>query len=456
MKRRLSILMLICVFISCSKDHDPIHTPIPQSPSQEEENPHAPNQETVEVTSEDMSAYFLFDTSKSIAVALDQAQKTKELKLIHKKKIQVNKVQVIRQDEQEGTFELAVQGLVNGTSFDEDFAFVGFAKKPDTYYLGSRSYAQWKVDEDVYLKEFDLEGLLTGKKEDLSRYTLTYLKDFISFYSFDSSGTIYPFSEEELNDIEVSDLSYEAGYLQFTTRYKGVKSLSATRLPMDKKRYYASKLGINKAFVATYYMHRVYQNLDVFYSHLLTFDFEKYVVELVGDSKSLNSQDNSLSFTVRISLRETQKELVEVEKTITGFKPLGELKKDLLIASSADLQEHIKNLIQRNPKEDRMAYLLKSSIGKWIQKAQIGRVDNGHLLDWVEVQVPGGSVMALVEDANLPEMEKWIYLERPIFELISYQFIERNLWVKVKLAAANEVALDDVVFEFRIHNVKSE
>lgn len=458
MKKSVCILMLACIFISCSKDHDSIYSPILQPTAQEQENPKtSPGKEsgTVAVAPEDLIAYFLFDTSKSIATALEQAQKNQEPKLINKKNIQIERVQIIRQDEQEGTFELAIQGLVNGISFDENFAFAGFVKKPATYYLGSRSYARWKVDEDVLLKEFDLEGLITGRKENLSRYDLAYLKNFISFHSLDLSGTVYSFSDEELKDIDVSDLTYRAGELLLTTSYKGVKSLSTTHLPLDKKKFYVQRLGVNQEFVASHYVHRVYQGLAVFYSRLLTFDADKYVVELVGNSKSLNSYDNSLSFTLRISLRETQEELVEVEKNIAGFKSLSELKKDLSIASSAGLQEHIKNLILRNPKEEQMAYLLKSSINAWIQKAQIGRSDGGHQLSWVSVPVSGGSVMALVENADLPEMEKHIYLERPIFELVSYQLIDQDLLVKVKLAAANEVTLDDVFFEFRIHSVKA-
>lgn len=153
-KRCLLFLVCIMLLVACG-ENDPIESRN-RHPRQQEESHSEQSGSVPAVAKEDVAAYFRFDMSRDINVALGLVEAQKETLQINGKMIKITEAVVKRKDYQKGSFVLYVTGTVNGSPFKNEFTFTGFVSKPDDYQMVNGAQAEWKANADYYAKlDFD-------------------------------------------------------------------------------------------------------------------------------------------------------------------------------------------------------------------------------------------------------------------------------------------------------------
>lgn len=132
-KRCLLFLVCIMLLVACG-ENDPIESRN-RHPRQQEESHSEQSGSVPAVAKEDVAAYFRFDMSRDINVALGLVEAQKETLQINGKMIKITEAVVKRKDYQKGSFVLYVTGTVNGSPFKNEFTFTGFVSKPDDYQM---------------------------------------------------------------------------------------------------------------------------------------------------------------------------------------------------------------------------------------------------------------------------------------------------------------------------------
>lgn len=427
--------VLLFLLASCSKGGGVFST------TTEEKKDEVPTVELVDVES-----YFTFDKSKEVKEALLLVKQVGQTKVINKKNIQVNTADIVSFDEKAGSFKLFVKGTVNGTNFQNQFELTGFKKllALSDYEIGTRTYAQWNVAKEVYLKDFDLDQLLLYNNT--AFYTVDYLKKYVLFSASTVNGEHRQLTDEELGKLTIKDLKF--GYdnvITFKTEYASLQSKVESRLDLSKQEYYGLKVKVNESFAKGLYMRGVYEEFALYVQGLLDYDRNIFAAELEQDLTK-SEEENSISFSIKLQTK-TGVDIVTLYKTAKGFKSLNNLKQDLLIASSADLETYLKSKNLGNKKDDteRKAYL-QAVVQTWTQKLQyqIKKDEKFYQLYWNDAKT------ALIGGVHA---SKDVYLERPIFDVVSSSISGSNLTVKLKLSSVNGKALTDVVFDLIVRNV---
>lgn len=213
-KRCLLFLVCIMLLVACG-ENDPIESRN-RHPRQQEESHSEQSGSVPAVAKEDVAAYFRFDMSRDINVALGLVEAQKETLQINGKMIKITEAVVKRKDYQKGSFVLYVTGTVNGSPFKNEFTFTGFVSKPDDYQMVNGAQAEWKANADYYAK-LDFDSFYRLHK--VNMFTIENLGRLVDFYSINVGGEKYLFTLEDLEKTVLEDIKYEQNQLSFYLRY---------------------------------------------------------------------------------------------------------------------------------------------------------------------------------------------------------------------------------------------
>ena len=141
--------------------------------------------------------------------------------------------------------------------------------------------------------------------------------------------------------------------------------------------------------------------------------------------------------------------LAEFDKIVTGFKPLSELKNELIAYSTPDLHEFVKNKLKNSNYGD-VKNKFSNSIDRWIQYVEFVIKDHDSL-QWEKNKWSKNVLNGLFSSV------KDIYLDNVRFELNSAQLKEiggkRFLYIVFQMIGANDLVLtsDAILFNMSIH-----
>lgn len=329
-------------------------------------------------------------------------------------------------------------------------------QKPQDYNMANRMYARLKVDETIFNQNFDYEKFFL--KNDLNQLTATYLHQWVNFYSSTpNTSKAYTFTSDDMAQTTLSDIRYNSHdkNISFKVRYKNTSSSqNIIKLPFDIQKYFEHKIQVNPNYFSGKYMLGVYKNLGVFAgSSINEYDSTYYVAVLQENSKVASTNENFIEVPFSI-LDKREREITTITKRFSGFKPISELKNELIIASSYDLMQYFKRNIKNNTTPEQLKKRFASAIANWIKNAQIyiQRNTRNYELTWGRANVDGGDVASLSAGNSADELD--LYFEHPIFSLVSAELRERNLHLRVQLEHINDVSLNDTYFDFVVRNVK--
>ncbi len=331
-------------------------------------------------------------------------------------------------------------------------------KKPDDVHMAKRAVVTWKEEID-YLKEFNFDELYRVKNTSL--FTLEYLSKFITIYSTEVDGSNhYIFNNDDLKQVSISNIQYKAsnsneGNITFELSYKGIKGAKAS-LPFNKQAYYTDFVGLNTDVIKKKYMYGVYENLDVFLRNMLAFDKTKIIPELV--TKNKNSGSNSIDVTLKLTSGDGKEtEIATIHKTLMGFKPLSDLKTELVLANGFELGEYFGKKFRDSKDGDLLERMKFIDPRVWIGKAQFSIKRNGNFisLDKEEVALRGeNSIVTLYTPSDHLGENKDIYLKEPHFTVIQAKKEGNYLHLVLQLVAVNDESLSGVEIPLNIHLIK--
>lgn len=445
MKNYLLLMMACFSLMACDKETPQGDKKIEKEIEVPQPKPTPQPTPSQEVEKEDMVAYFKFDFSKDINVSL-KALKT-GTETIGEKKIEVTQSVLVTKDERAGSFTLRIKGKIGTTDFEKEFSFDGFAKKPADYQMANRALVEWKQGVDYYT-QLDFDSFYRLKET--NALTAEKLASLVSFYSSEVDGTyMYPFTEEDIKHMVLSDFTYAQNTLSFVITYNKVRSKERVSLSFDKNEYYQRKVTINDQEVKKIYMRGVYENPALFNGRIISYDATRYAV-IVNESAK-NKSDHSNTLTLRFTLRAndgSENNLAEFEKTFIDFKPLKDLTKDLTPQSTASLVEYMQKRIKADKYGDVRFFV--SSIETWISMVRFSYQSRQELV-WSKNQhsknVLSGMTVGVTD----------LYLDDVRFELKSANASKKengkHLELVFQLISANEVGLADegIIFKLTMH-----
>ena len=410
--------------------------PIQPNPSTE--------QNTAEVTTDDIMKFFNLDKQQNVYQALETAKSSLGNKTVNGKVLNVTAVDVLNSDEEKGTFTLRVMGNSGGKTFTKDVEYTNFAQKPNDYEMVSRAVAAWKTDVN-YLKDFDFDTLYRLK--DNRKFTAAYLQKFINLSSSSVGGSKhYTFTPADWANTTVSDVRYvggsTSGQIAFAITYKGRKN-SSVGVEMNKNEYYRNQISVNTEEVSKLYMRGVYEHTDLLHTSLLNYDRDKFVTYPTGKQK--NDGSNSMTLSIQLVAKDGHDtELANFNVELTGFKPLSALDKELLIANSTDVGKFFGKYFRSKADGDYSAAVKSFDPRVWFKKVQMSLMRDGENIDLYANEVQGdngnSNLIAWIPVSGLAKYLD-IYLLEPRIEVISAQKTGNFLDIRYKLVYVNEVSV---------------
>ena len=410
--------------------------PIQPNPSTE--------QNTAEVTTDDIMKFLNLDKQQNVYQALETAKSSLGNKTVNGKVLNITAVDVLNSDEEKGTFTLRVVGNSGGKTFTKDVEYTNFAQKPNDYEMVSRAVAAWKTDVN-YLKDFDFDRLYRLK--DNRKFTAAYLQKFINLSSSSVGGSKhYTFTPADWANTTVSDVRYvggsTSGQIAFTITYKGRKN-SSVGVEMNKNEYYRNQISVNTAEVSKLYMRGVYEHTDLLHTSLLNYDRDKFVTYPTGKQK--NDGSNSMTLSIQLVAKDGHDtELANFNVELTGFKPLSAFDKELLIANSTDVGKFFGKYFRSKADGDYSAAVKAFDPRVWFKKVQMSLMRYGENIDLYANEVQGdngnSNLTAWIPGSGLAKYLD-IYLLDPRIEVISAQKTGNFLDIKYKLVYVNEVSV---------------
>ena len=449
--KKIILAAAICVFFAACGGDDGL-TPTPQKP---------PTQgETTEVKAADIVKYFNLDKQLNVYQAIEKAKADLGKKTIDGKEINVTAVNVVKRDDQKGTFTLKVTGVAGKTPFGLDVDFTGFAQKPADQDMAMRAVAKWKDGVD-YLSEFDFDTLFRLKKAD--KFTADYLSKLVDLSASAADGSNhYTFTPDDWAKTAISDVRYvpsnsHSGYVVFTITYNGIKGETGNNgspsLAIDKNAYYAKQFTVDTEAAGKRYMRGVYRHLDVFYGSLIKYDKDKFAPLLA--SKQKNDGDNSIELTIKLTPKDgSETELAQFTLTLKGFKPLSDLNNEWAMAGGTGVNEFFGKKFRTTPDGDKTAQVKAIDTRAWVKLVQmtVKRGGNFVSLSPEEVKSENGNynVTAWIPEGGKAEYLD-IYLEEPRIEVIAAEKKGNFLYIKYRLTSVNETAVAGVEKRIEVH-----
>ena len=424
--------------------------PIQPNPSTE--------QNTAEVTTDDIVKFLNLDKQQNVYQALETAKASLGNKMVNGKALNVTAVDVLNSDEEKGTFTLRVMGNSGGKTFTKDVEYTNFAQKPNDYEMVSRAVAAWKTYVN-YLKDFDFDTLYRLK--DNRKFTAAYLQKFINLSSSSVGGSKhYTFTPADWANTTVSDVRYvgssTSGQVAFTITYKGRKN-SSVGVEMNKNEYYRNQISVNTEEVSKLYMRGVYEHADVFHTSLFKFDSEKFVPYL--KSKRRDDGTNAITLSIQLVAKDGHDtELANFDVELTGFKPLSALDNDLTIGSSIELRDFFAKRYKSKADGDYSAAVSRLNTKLWFNKVEMYVTRDNEQIDLqaneVQSEYGGGNVTAWEPTSNLAKYFDF-YLLEPRIEVTSAKKIGNFLDITYKIVYVNDVAVDGKLRTLHVHLVEA-
>lgn len=462
MKKLLLTAAVVTVLTSCSKDEPILEQPQnlteQTNPESDDEKLDSENETSVSPSLEELKLYCGVTKVMYVYEAINQILSSRGEKLIVGKRIAIHQAKVDTRKEEEGMLSIHVEGTLDGKPFSDVYTLEGLAKKPGSYYMASRANVQWKATLTTSPEKqpiaFD-ELFRLSKNE---KFTAQYLAQWIDIYSsIPQDNGCYKFSEEDLAKTQFSEVNYENGRISFVLTYNGVKGRDSYKerpsLAFDKNEYYKQKVKLNINDVKQYYLQGFYENLESFYGNAIEIeDDNTFVAEMVTGSKSYDSNSNIVSCQLSMyTYTNTDRELARFEFKFEGFKPLTDLKKELVLATTAELGLYMAKRLSNAVDGDVLPAITALPIKNWIKKAQFGVRRGDQIL---ELYCDKARLNDVEVEAWLPVSRRVIYsdilLIAPYFEVISAQKLGNKLVMQIELANVNEVALENVIVPLEV------
>lgn len=400
----------------------------------------------VELTLAEIEAYYKLDKLENAARAEKRIRAFKEEKTIGNKTLKVTEVISINRADEQGSITYKIKGIVNGQAFEQTFTSTDFQKPPTEASVAKSLQIKWKNRID----NFGFETLLF--KKGTQKYTVDYLKQYIEFSATTDNGRIYLLGAEDLALLKVKsiDLIDQALQLVFTYRNTDTPRL---QLDFDKELFLFSRVQVNTQFVKNRYMSGVFSYLATFFPDLLTYNHNLYTAELekVNVVKTKDDAANTFSFELKITAKGSQTPPTKLTKKISGFKPLTDLKKELRMTATEELQDYIKGMLHEDVnKRGDIAKRLENT-SEWIRKTTLTLKRNGieHKLSWA--QTTGTNKFAILGELDKNSLD--LHFADPQFRLASISLKDQNIELKVQLTAINGRRLNEVYFTIVVSNI---
>lgn len=322
------------------------------------------------------------------------------------------------------------------------------SNRPSDYTLGSRLMIRWQ-EGMTPLKSLDLDALIAG---DASSLSLDKLRPYLHIYSSHTDGTPYTLTQDELKDVSIEQIRYQAhevgeDEILFKAKYKSISAQAEQRLTFSRQEYFAHRIGENKAEIQTKYLRGVYDQLAVYGSSLLTYDESKYRVEVLEEGKQYSDSQNELTFEVRIYLaRHANKLAARARYTLSGFKPLSDLKGNLRVTAQPELRDYLQKYKTR--RED--LSFLNSNIRVWQRylKYFVRLGEN----NYVELLPKSENPFILVGTREGRNDLRTLVLEQPRFEVTKVELLANGyLEYTLQLRGVNDgVSFDHFTLSFTV------
>ena len=446
-------IALLCA--ACGGDDNTLN-PIPSDPSTE--------QNTIEITTDDIVKFLNLDKQQNVYEATEKAKSELGRKTIHGKELNVTAVDVVRSDEEKGTFTLKVTGNSSEKTFVKEVNFEGFGQRPTDYEMATRVVATWKKDVD-YQREFDFDRLY--RLHDNSKFTAAYLQKFIDLSSSNVDGNRhYTFTPTDWTKTTISDVRYiggsSSGSIAFTVTYNGKKSNTGNgssnaspSVPFDKNLYYRNQVSVNTEAVSKLYMRGVYEHAILFYASLLRYDSEKFVPYI--KDKHHEDGTNTLLLTINLVAKDGHDtDLADFELQITDFKSVSTLDNSLTISSTMAVGQFFSKYFRSKSDGDYTAAVKQFDARTWLKNVEMWVARDGEQVDQQASQVPS-------EDGNynvtawLPTDSRGknldIYLLEPRIDVLSAKKTDNFIYITYKIVYANNVSIDGKERTLRVHLV---
>ncbi len=318
-------------------------------------------------------------------------------------------------------------------------------ERPNDYHLGSRCQAEWTVTADKLYSDFDLEALWLDNKT--ADFTLSYLRPYLRLYSSSPDGKMYQFVEEDYKNTEVKSIKYNRNneVIELQLAYKGIAS-EVLRLPFKLYEFYDRRVTLSTTFASERYAEGFSKHPDLYQGDVLKYNKDRYAVTILKESGiSVGNRARAVTFTVRVSLKSTDEALVRLQKDLSGFRSLENLKADMYIASSAELLNYFRSRIAQGTNDVDMTAKFSGNVNMWIKFAQFGirqsLLKNTGDYNW-------GPEAITYELADL-------YFNNMRFELKSAKLEGSNLKLRIALVAANEVGISGVEYDLTVASVRN-
>lgn len=314
--------------------------------------------------------------------------------------------------------------------------------RPSTYHVAKRMQARWKVTEEQYLSNIDLDALHINNEP--QKFTAQYLAPFVEFYSTSVDGVVYKLTPQEVDELNILDIKYNGSSIRFKTSFRNITSQDTHSLPVDKLKYYDAKVQVTNAAAAQWYLFGVSQseNLALYLTDYLQYDEDKYAAIAQGTVPNVSS--NSLTIYFNLTDKKSEKVLAMLQKTITGFRPLANIQQDLYAVSSYELVEYLKDRT-KNLEGQRLNDRLKATLPTWIKKVDFYHNNPSIHLAWEKMDVDGGSTDVLNgRDGSKRYMH--LYFKNPRFEFVSADKVGKNLVIKIRMTFINDETIDNAVY----------
>lgn len=321
-------------------------------------------------------------------------------------------------------------------------------QKPADYTLATRAQAVWKEGASKYDIDFDRLYRL-GEKDFI---TAEYLSKWVRYYSSDVDGTVYEFTDEDLKELTISDVSYSSypsDAIRFKIKYRNISKEGWNSLEFSKQAYYEQKVKTVPAKGRfAYGSYKI--ALSGIYMNFISYDETKYIAEYKGNA-AWNSSPNSISFSVLLIDRQTRKELAEFTKEIVGFDKVDVLKNNLELEPSYELNQYMGQKL-RKKKDGDVSKFIKESIRNWQTKLKFiyHREDEKSSMAWDTLSEVRSQQQILVADKTNMAWIDVNFLD-PHFEVVSAVKNGVFMDLKIRLTYVNEQPVEDAVYSLHIH-----
>lgn len=359
-------------------------------------------------------------------------------KSVGAKQIKLNSAKVVEANAEQGLCKVSLQVEVNGQAIEQTYAYTDLAKKPDNYFFGNSLYADWKPNQPNLLKEFALDKLIEDKNK--AFFTGEYLSRFVQFKTSQHTTGVYGYmlSDEEAKAVKVTDIYHSQGAIRFRTEYNGVRSGRELTLVFDEIAYYTNKVTVDNSTAGRFYATGIAEHADFYLTQFVDYDMTRYYHEEVV-AHSANAESEVVFQFKLYSQKDERTPLATITKTVSGFRSLQNLSKDLVVYGNYELGQTLHRIVGNTQGGDLLPAKLNQSIDNWIKKASFKIGD--HQLGFRDITVDNGrsTISVLQGGGRLEGLH--LYFVSPRFFVTSASREGNFINVKFKIQHVNGSSL---------------